>query len=157
MGRTRMVGGLSGMILVVVAGTLLATGSFSSSTSQPATAGSIAVGSLAARSAAGAAIVAVLERYQHDYSSSNLHDLADLFTPGVMRHGFGSHGCATVHGKRAVLAQYSAQFTKDGRKDYFLVGLGPSTVALGQRDTAQVDTIYRIPAEYHDTGPISFT
>jgi hypothetical protein len=142
----------------VLAGALLVTHVVSPNGHKPSsadTASSAALSSL--RESESAAVIGVLRRYQADYSASDLQGLGGLFVPDVVRHGFEAHGCGTAKGKRAVLAQYMSQFTKDGHQRYILLGLNQSAIALGRRGTAQVNTTYEIPGVSHDTGAIGFT
>jgi serine/threonine-protein kinase len=104
--------------------------------------------------ASAAVIVGVLGSYQSAYSNSDVSGLGSLFTETVERHGLAPGGCATVHGKGNVLAQYRSQFA-GGRLTYRLVGLTPSGVAFSSPTSAVVHTRYYIPTS-NNHGSVTF-
>jgi hypothetical protein len=147
-------GVIAALALVVIA--LAASGSLGGGRS-PRSAAELDASRSRARLAEARAVVATLNRYQIDYSNTNLRDLARLFSAYATRHGFERNGCGTAHGRAQVLEQYAAQFMKNKRQRYFLLTLTDSAVAIDRPGQAQVNTTYEIPGLAHDTGPIGFT
>jgi hypothetical protein len=110
--------------------------------------------SVASRASAQAAIVAVLGGYQTTYSDHDTSGLAQLLTPGVIRHGLTSAGCRFDHGRSTVLDDYQSQFAS-GSGTYRLLGLTPSGIEFRGPDVAHVNSRYQISPG--GTGTVSFT
>jgi hypothetical protein len=104
--------------------------------------------------AAQAAVVALLGRYQTDYSDHDITGLASAFSAGVVRHGLAASGCTVSKGRAAVLSAYESQFA-EGSGSYRLIGLTPQHVALRGSSEAYVSVHYRISPG--GSGSVSFT
>jgi hypothetical protein len=153
----------------VIGGTLAAAGVFSqkstSSASSSADRAASAPESAAPRQsiepgasgrATRSAILRLLDRYQADYSSSDISGLGRLFAPNVERHGLGRKGCSTAHGRAAVLAEYASQFAKSGPVRYRLVGLRTRKIVFSTLHSARLKATYLISSS-GNTGSVDFT
>jgi hypothetical protein len=105
-------------------------------------------------SAAQAAVVALLGRYQTDYSDHDLAALSSAFSAGVVRRGLAASGCTVSKGRAAVLSAYESQFG-EGSGRYRLIGLTPPHVELRGSSEAYVDSRYQISPG--GSGSVSFT
>lgn len=104
--------------------------------------------------AAQAAVVALLGRYQTDYSDHDIAGLSSAFSAGVVRHGLAASGCTVSKGRAAVLSAYRSQFA-EGSGTYRLIGLTRQHVELRGSGEAYVSSHYRISPG--GSGPVSFT
>ena len=104
--------------------------------------------------AAQAAVVALLRRYQTDYSAHDVAGLTSAFSSGVVRHGLSASGCAVSKGRAAVLSAYESQFAA-GSGTYRLIGLTPQDIELRGSTEAYVNSHYQISPG--GSGSVSFT
>jgi Double zinc ribbon len=104
--------------------------------------------------AAETAVVALLGRYQTDYSAHDIAGLSSAFSADVMRRGLAASGCTVSKGRAAVVSAYESQFA-EGSGTYRLIGLTPQHVELRGSSNAYVNVHYQISPG--GSGSVSFT